>query len=109
VGESVVNCEQRRDQRAIRLIARERAEGCCVTEEERNVPQLANGGVVYDRVLVVEEVVVGNRKLEVEAAIDRLKPRTTYHFRIVATNRLGKVYGKDETFTTKRRTRSSTH
>jgi len=56
VGESVVNCEQRRDQRAIRLIARERAEGCCVTEEERNVPQLANGGVVYDRVLVVEEV-----------------------------------------------------
>src|SRR2546428_1939132 len=52
-GKSVVNCEQRRDQRAIRLIARERAEGCRVTEEEWNVPQLANGRVVYDRVPVV--------------------------------------------------------
>src|SRR5437870_5379821 len=54
VGQSVVNCEQRRDQRAIRLIGRDRAEGCRITEEDRNVPQLANGGVVYDRVLVVE-------------------------------------------------------
>ena len=35
------------------IIARERAEGCRVTEEERNVPQLANGRVVYDRVPVV--------------------------------------------------------
>jgi hypothetical protein len=53
VGESVVNCEQRRDQRAIRLIARERAKGCRVTEEQWNVPQLANGRVGYDRVPVV--------------------------------------------------------
>src|SRR5437667_9150677 len=53
VGKLVVNCEQRRDQRAIRLIARERAEGCRVMEEEWNVRQLANGGVVYDRVPVV--------------------------------------------------------
>jgi hypothetical protein len=53
VGEPVVNCEQRRDQRAIRLIARERAEGCPVTEEERNIPELANGRVGYDRVPVV--------------------------------------------------------
>ena len=53
VGESVVNCEQRRDQRAIRLIARERAEGCRVPEKERNVPQFANGRVGYDRVSIV--------------------------------------------------------
>ena len=53
-GESVVDREQRRDERAIRLIARERAEGRRVAEEERNVPQLANGRVVYDRVRVVE-------------------------------------------------------
>ena len=53
MGELVVNCEQRRDQRPIGLIAWEGAEGCRVTEEERNVPQLANGRVVYDRVPVV--------------------------------------------------------
>ena len=53
VGESVINCEKRRDQRAIRLIARERTEGRRVTEKEWNVPQLANGRVVYDRVPVV--------------------------------------------------------
>ena len=53
VGEPVVNCEQRRDQRAVRLIAREHAKGGRVTEEERNVPQIANGDVAYDRVPVV--------------------------------------------------------
>ena len=53
-GRAVINREQRRDQRPIRLIARERAEGCRVAEEERNVPQLANSRVVFDRVRVVE-------------------------------------------------------
>ena len=53
VGEPVVDREQRRDQRAVRLIAREHAKGGRVTEEERNVPQVANGDVVYDRVPVV--------------------------------------------------------
>ena len=53
VAELVVNCQQRRDQRPIRLIARERAEGCPVAEEERNVPKFANGRVGYDRVPVV--------------------------------------------------------
>src|ERR1700675_2307239 len=70
VGEPVVNCEQRRDQRPIRLIARERAEGCRVTEEERDVPQLANGRVAYDRVpvvhveAIVEMVCVGSQNDE---------------------------------------------
>jgi hypothetical protein len=54
VGELVVNCEQRRDKRPIRLVARKCAERCRITEEERNVPQLANGRVVYNRVPVVE-------------------------------------------------------
>src|SRR5438132_2637049 len=53
-AEPVVDCEQRRNEWAIRLIARERAEGRRVAEEERNVPQLADGRVVYDRVRVVE-------------------------------------------------------
>jgi len=54
MGELVVNCEQRRDQRAIRLIAWERAESCRITKEKRNVSQIANGRIVYDRVPVVE-------------------------------------------------------
>jgi hypothetical protein len=56
---------------------------------------------------IVEEVLVGSRKLEVEAAVDCLKPKTTYHFRIFATSQLGKVYGKDATFKTKRGTGSA--
>src|SRR5436190_22062174 len=53
-AELVVDCEQCRDEWAIRLIAWERAESRCVAEEERNVPQFANGRVVYDCVSVVE-------------------------------------------------------
>ena len=53
-AELVVDCEQRRDEWAIRLIARERAESRRIAEEERNVPQLTDGRVVYDRVRVVE-------------------------------------------------------
>jgi len=36
------------------LIARERAEGRGIAKEERDVPQLANRGIVYDRVRVIE-------------------------------------------------------
>ena len=51
---AVVDREQCRDEWAIRLIARERAESRRVAEEERNVPQFANGRVGYDRMRVVE-------------------------------------------------------
>ena len=53
-AETDVNREQRGDERTIRLIARERAEGCRISEEKWNVPQFANGCVIYDRVRVVE-------------------------------------------------------
>ncbi len=36
----------------------------------------------------------------VSAAIGELEPATTYHFRLVAANAAGTIYGEDETFTT---------
>src|SRR5213595_1391468 len=53
-AEPVVDCEQCRNERAIRLIARERAESRSVAEEERNISQVLNGRVCFDRVRVVE-------------------------------------------------------
>ena len=50
----VVDCKQCRDEWAIRLIARERAESRRVAEEERNILQLTDGRVGYDGVRVVE-------------------------------------------------------
>jgi hypothetical protein len=42
----------------------------------------------------------GNAYLSVSANISGLTASTTYHFRIVATNGVGTVYGSDRTFTT---------
>ena len=50
----VIDCQHRGNEWPIRLIARERAERRRVAEEARNIPQLADGGVVYERVRVVE-------------------------------------------------------
>ena len=36
------------------------------------------------------------------AAASGLAPGTTYHYRVVATNELGTIYGPDQTFTTER-------
>jgi hypothetical protein len=49
-----------------------------------------------------EEVVDGNRKVEVAEGLRNLLPKTTYHYRIIAFNRNGSVHGQDRTFTTKR-------
>jgi hypothetical protein len=50
----------------------------------------------------LEEEFFGNRRREVEAGLDCLQPKTTYHFRIIAKNRSGKTWGGDRTFTTTR-------
>ena len=47
-----------------------------------------------------EEFYSGRHSSEVEQGVDRLRPGTTYHFRLVATNEGGKTYGKDKTFRT---------
>jgi hypothetical protein len=47
-----------------------------------------------------EEFYAGHHSSEVEQGVDRLRPGTIYHFRLVATNAGGKTYGKDKTFTT---------
>jgi hypothetical protein len=50
-----------------------------------------------------EEVVTGSGHIKVEGVLDGLKPRTTYHYRIVAINGSGSVHGDDRIFTTTRR------
>jgi hypothetical protein len=40
---------------------------------------------------------------EISTGIDRLRPETTYHYRIVARSEGGTTYGKDKTFRTKSR------
>lgn len=42
----------------------------------------------------------GYHPSEVEQGVDGLRPATTYHFRLVATNEGGVTNGKDETFRT---------
>jgi len=47
-----------------------------------------------------EEFYAGRHASEVEQGVSGLRPGTTYHFRLVATNEGGKTYGKDKTFRT---------
>src|SRR5512132_336960 len=42
----------------------------------------------------------GTGPVNVSRSLTRLKPGTTYHFRLVATNASGTVFGSDRTFTT---------
>jgi hypothetical protein len=50
-----------------------------------------------------EEYVTGRGFREVTEALTRLRPKTTYHFRVIAFNRSGFVVGSDRSFTTTRR------
>jgi len=47
-----------------------------------------------------EEVGSGTSSVEVSETIGGLEPNTNYHFRVVATNAAGTVYGEDETLKT---------
>jgi hypothetical protein len=49
-----------------------------------------------------EEFVTGSLGHRVAEAVTRLRPGTTYHYRIIASNRSGSVAGRDRTFTTGR-------
>ena len=53
-AETVIDREQRRHERAIRLIARQRTERRRVAEKHRNVPHFPDGRVVFNCVRVVE-------------------------------------------------------
>jgi hypothetical protein len=47
-----------------------------------------------------EHFYVGFHRSSLEAGTGGLRPATTYHFRLVATNEGGTTYGKDKTFRT---------
>lgn len=47
-----------------------------------------------------EELFVGYRNYPALETLSFLKPRTTYHYRLVAHSRGGTTYGKDKTFRT---------
>jgi hypothetical protein len=47
-----------------------------------------------------EEVLEDDEARQVTGAVTGLEPETTYHYRVVALNKLGIVAGKDHTFTT---------
>ncbi|MBS0549182.1 MAG: hypothetical protein JSR24_15605 [Proteobacteria bacterium] len=49
-----------------------------------------------------EHPIPAYRRGQVIEAIPGLRPRTTYHFRLVAHSRGGTTYGKDKTFRTRR-------
>jgi hypothetical protein len=49
-----------------------------------------------------EHPMPGYRSEQVLEAIPQLRPRSTYHFRLVAHSRGGTTYGKDKTFRTHR-------
>ncbi len=48
----------------------------------------------------VQGPIGGNPKRKVDANVTGLAPRTTYHYRVIATNPSGTVFGADMTFTT---------
>jgi uncharacterized delta-60 repeat protein len=54
-------------------------------------------------VTVSPSVGIGNHPVPVSATVSGLLPNTTYHFRTVAVNSQGTVYGADATFTTQDR------
>jgi len=57
----------------------------------------------------VEEEWFGDEDNEAEELVECLRPRTRYHYRIVATSRGGTAYGEDRTFRTRRSTTPPLH
>jgi hypothetical protein len=52
---------------------------------------------------VGEEIITGRERTHVAEAIVGLRPRTVYHFRLVAFNRDGAIAGRDRMYKTTRR------
>jgi streptogramin lyase len=54
----------------------------------------------YGKITAAQSAGRGLSSIVVSSAISGLAPTTTYHYRLVATNPLGKAYGADTAFTT---------
>jgi phosphodiesterase/alkaline phosphatase D-like protein len=48
-------------------------------------------------------IAAGSKQVRVVIKITKLKARTTYHYRVVATNATGTTCGKDMTFKTRKK------
>jgi len=57
----------------------------------------------YGRTSSGRTLAAGSKQVRVVIKITKLRPRTTYHYRVVATNATGTTYGKDMTFRTRKR------
>jgi uncharacterized repeat protein (TIGR01451 family) len=57
----------------------------------------------YGRTSYSGTLAAGSKQVRVAIKIKKLRPRTTYHYRVVATNATGTTYGKDKTFRTRKR------
>jgi phosphodiesterase/alkaline phosphatase D-like protein len=57
----------------------------------------------YGRTSSGRTLAAGSKQVRVVIKITKLRPRTTYHYRVVATNATGTTYGKDMTFRTRER------
>ena len=80
-GHPVIQRERRRQQRAVALVRRQRAERLRIDEEARDVVNVADEVVIADRVVVVEMEVVmkvvrvrGDERRERQTARDRVRP-----------------------------------
>jgi uncharacterized repeat protein (TIGR01451 family) len=56
----------------------------------------------YGRTSSASMLAAGSKQVRVVVKITKLRSRTTYHYRVVATNAAGTTYGKDMTFRTRR-------
>jgi uncharacterized repeat protein (TIGR01451 family) len=57
----------------------------------------------YGKTSSSSTLAAGSKQVRVVIKITRLKARTTYHYRVVATNATGTTYGKDMTFKTRKK------
>jgi phosphodiesterase/alkaline phosphatase D-like protein len=57
----------------------------------------------YGKTSSTSTLAAGSKQVQVVIKITKLKPLTTYHYRVVATNATGTTYGKDKTFKTRRK------
>jgi hypothetical protein len=57
-------------------------------------------GAVSTTTSILRSTLIGSQEQSVSATLTALKPGTTYHYRLIGTNRFGRTNGEDRVFTT---------